>query len=686
VRNCSAARRSGFTASIYNSRLVPPRYRSAAGALVLFAVNCFVTLRLFSVAYTRQMGSIEAAFIGLARYVRDHFPHVAWLPLWYGGIPFADAYPPLIPFLTAGVSAFGPSPGLSYHMVTATLYALGPVALFWTAMQLGAARASALLAALGYSLLSPACWLVRQVRWGSGGWFGPRRLVAMVGYGEGPHVASLLFLTLAIGLVHRAVVMRRPLHFVLAALALAATVLCNWIGAVALAFALAAYLLAGLAKDWKPAWRRTFAMGIYAYAVALPWVTPSTIATIRTSALHLVAFQSPGRTLWLLAASLPALAWGLKRWGVPPRLRFGVLLLYGPAALALSSFWLQRDLLPQANRYHLEMDLAFWMAVAFVRLPWDKFTTSLGQAGVLPDRAMWITAFLALVILLVAYQRQQADELEAPIDIQSTAEYKISHWLGGHLPGRRVFAPGSVSFWMNAFSDTPMLVGGFDNGIRNQLLWHVNFQILFGDKQAVALAYLEAYGCDAIVGNDPASGEIYHPYSHPDRLHGLPELWRDGPEVVYAVPRRGSLAHAIPLAGLVREVPAAYETKALAPYLAALDDPSLPAVTFRWRDPAAATITGNLRREDLLSVQVTWDRGWNAKVNGEPRRVWGDKLGQVVVEPRCAGACTVDLTYDGGWEQRFARWASLLALAGGGLWVGMARIIWPKPSGSMKTS
>jgi hypothetical protein len=50
-------------------------------------------------------------------------------------------------------------------------------------------------------------------------------------------------------------------------------------------------------------------------------------------------------------------------------------------------------------------------------------------------------------------------------------------------------------------------------------------------------------------------------------------------------------------------------------------------------------------------------------VNGERRRIYGDHLGQLVVEPNCDGACTVDLTYDGGAEMRIARILSLMTLA-----------------------
>jgi hypothetical protein len=679
----------------YNPRLEPRksprlaeflrRQGDAAGALALFAINAFITSRLFHVAYLRQMGSIEGAFIGLARYIRDHFPHLTWFPLWYGGIPFADSYPPLVHLVVAGVAAAtGASPGLAYHIVMATAYALGPVALFWAAMQLGARRTPAFLAALGYSLISPSCWIVPQIRLETSGWLGPRRLLALIAYGEGPHIASLVLLPLAIGLTHRAVASRKPRDFVVAALAVAATVMSNWIGALILAWGLAAYVLAGFGKFWKPVWTRTAAIGIYAYAIALPWATPSTIATIRASAPKLVGFRSSGLGFGLLCASLPLLAWGLARLRILPPLRFAALLIYGPAVLALGSYWFHRDLLPQANRYHLELDLAIWLAVA-LGVSLYRFQLR-GMPAWLKDARVWIALTALVALPLIRHQYRRARNMETPIDIQSTAEYQISHWLGEHLPGRRVFAPGSVSFWMTAFSDTPMLVGGFDNGISNQELWEVNYQLLFGDKPEVALAWLRAFGCDAIVGNDPESREAYHPYSHPARLHGLPELWRSGPEVIYAVPRRGSLAHVVHPENLVPEVPAPYDPKLLAPYVAALEEPALALASFRWRDPDSASITAQLETADLLSVQITWAPGWKARVNGEARRVWGDKLGQVVVEPRCHGACTVELAYDGGFELAFARWACVLALLGGAAWMGLAKRPWHRSSGSTTTS
>jgi hypothetical protein len=663
------------------------KWKSAAAALALFSINAWITLWLFRTPYTVQMGSIEAAYIGLARYIGGHWGQLHWFPLWYGGIPFPDSYPPLLHVMVAAVaSAAHISAGLAYHAVVAAVYALGPVALYWAARKLGAGRAAAFTGGLLYSLLSPSCWLVREIRADSGGWFGPRRLIALVPYGEGPHLTSLLFFALAIGALHVALEKRRPWHYVAAALALACVVLSNWIGAFALAMAVGCYLLAGWdgarGVPWIPRWLRAAAIGCYAYALAIPWAAPSIIRTIRTNAPKLVGWESTPPERMLAAAMIAGLllgAWLLRRGRVEPRVRFGLLFLWGMAVVTLGAYWLHIKMIPQPERYHLEMDMAFWLTATLAAEPLAARLRS--PRGLALRQYAWV-AIAAACLPVVVYQHRRARDLEKPIAIETTAEYRISHWLGDHLPGRRVFAPGTVGFWMNAFSDTPMIVGGFDNGIRNELLWGVNYQIYAGDKLENALAWLKALGCDAIVGGDPGTGEVYHPYKYPGKLHDLPVLWRDGAEVIFDVPRgRRSLAHALHSADLLREAPPSYYIKPLEPFLAALDDPALPDARFTWRDANSASISADLRPDLLLYVQVAWDEGWNARVNGEPRQTWSDALGQMVVDARCSGPCTVELQWDGGLEMRVARALHMTALAGGLLWIILG-LVWRKRSDS----
>ncbi len=601
------------------------------------------------------MGSIEAAFIGLARYMRDHFPDLNWMPLWYAGTPFPDTYTPLLHATVAAVSGIGHiSAALAYHAVTATLYALGPVALYWALLRLGSSRAAAFTAAAGYSLFSPTIWLVPSMRHDSGGWLAACRLDAMVRWGEGPHIAALTLLPLAIGALYIALERRTPARYFAAAVAMAAAALTNWIGGFALALIGTAFLLAKV----KGAWPRLALIACWAYAIAAPFVTPSTVATVQANAPLVANGYKPNYPLQAaFVAGALLLAFALFKKRIDPRIRFAALLLYFTATIALPAYWFRLEVIPQPNRYHLEMDLAFWL-LAGLLAPLLAAKVGVRRVGVFAAAAFCLAAAIA--------QHQRAQEIEKPIAIASTAEYEISTWLGAHQPGVRVFAPGTIGFWMNAFSDTAMLNGGFDNGERNLIMPHVIFQVYFGEHIETALAWLKAFGVGAIVGGAPGSREVFHPYAHPDKFNGLAEIWRDGSEVIYAVPRRRtSLAHAMLPSDLPRETPPAYDNKSLDHYLAALDDPALPDASFTWHGASRATITASLRPEYVLSVQVTFDKGWTARVNGEPRPILADKLGQMIVEPRCSGPCAVDLVYDGGLEQQSARWLSGAALLAG---------------------
>jgi hypothetical protein len=600
------------------------------------------------------MGSIEGAFIGLARYIGDHFPDLSWMPLWYSGIPFPDSYPPLLHFTVAAVSALAHiSAALAYHLVTAIFYSLAPMALYWALMRMGATRSAAFVAAVGYSLFSPTIWLVPSFRHDIGGWFAPCRLDAMVSWGEGPHITALMFLPLAIGALYMAIKRRTLTACFAAALAMAATVLSNWIGSFALALGGTSLLLAEL----DGAWLRLGFIACWAYAIAAPFVTPSTVATIQANAPLVAAggFKSNLVLEAAFAAGALVLAWALSKRKVERPIRVAILFFYFTAGITLLAMWFKLDVIPQPERYHLEMDLAFWLLggliASKVRMPNPRV----------------LIAVAAVICLFVAIrQHRRAQELERPIDIASTAEFEISHWLGTHSTGQRVFAPGTIGFWMQAFSDTPMLTGGFDNGERNTFLPDVIYQIYAGDRQDTMLAWFKAFGIGAIVGGGPKSREVYHPYAHPEKFDGIPEIWRDGPEVIYAVPRRrASLAHAMLPSDLPQERPPAYYSKPLDHYLAALDDPALPDASFAWRGTNAASIAGTFTPEQVLSVQVTFDKGWHATVGGQPRPILQDKLGQVVIEPRCSGPCVVELSYDGGLEQQAARWLSVAALLAG---------------------
>jgi len=656
--------------------MLAPRLRACANTLgcaaLLFALNAYITLGLFHTDYTRQMGSIEAAYIGLARYASQHWKDMGWFPLWYGGIPYPDTYPPLLHWICGLVlSLTGVSPGLAYHFVTALFYSLGPSALFWMAWRLCGNRAWAFAVGAGYSIFSPSCLLVKEIRLDAAGWSGARRLQDLVAYGEGPHIASLCLLPLAIGMLHVAFAKRKPLYWVVAALAVASVPMSNWLGGMALAMAITAYLAAGLpsGRNPIPAWLREAAVGTYAYTLAIPWLSPATIAVIRANAPHVARdyeFNGAHRLLTgVVVLAFVLAAWLMSRWNAPRHMRFALLFLLVTACTALGGYWFNLSLVPQPGRYTLEMDMAIWLGAAFAIWPLLRR---------LNRRAAMALALAAVVacVPMVKRERRAARALEQPIDIRRTIEYKSAQWLNRNLPGARVFAAGSIGFWLNAFSGSPQIGGGFDNGITNPLLTHIIFQIMAGERQQLTIDLMRAFGVDAVIAGGKDSAEFFHPIAHPEKFAGMTELWRDGGDAIYDVPRRTrSLAHVMLAGDLVQLPPVAYDSIVMQPYLAALESPAYPPAQFRWRAPSAASVTANLRPDQILSVQISWDKGWNASVDGRPVPVLGDKLGQMAIDPRCSGLCTVQLTYDGGAEGRWTRAIQRLAFAAGVIWILM---------------
>src|ERR1035438_9124700 len=71
-------------------------WRVLIPSLVLFGLNALICAPLYRVEYLDQMSSVEGVFIALARYMRDHAGDLYWCPLWFGGMPFQNTYPPLL--------------------------------------------------------------------------------------------------------------------------------------------------------------------------------------------------------------------------------------------------------------------------------------------------------------------------------------------------------------------------------------------------------------------------------------------------------------------------------------------------------------------------------------------------------------------------------------------------------------
>ncbi len=478
----------------------------------------------------------------------------------------------------------------------------------------------------------------------------------------------MTLLPVAILCLHNAIEKRRPFYYVLAALSLVAVVLTNWLGGVALAAAVLAYLMARSPRsDWKT-WAAAAAIGVYAYIIASPWIPPSTISAIGRNSQQSGLYGMGAQHLkyaGLMLIALMLIEYGFRRWKPPELLRFALVFLFFTATLTLTAVWAGVSLMPQPERYHLEMEMALVLVAVFALKPvLDQITGG--------RRALLVAGFLLFAFFQMKTYRGFAKYHDRAMDVRTSIEYKAAEWFDKNMQGRRVYAPGTVGFWLNVFTDTPQYCGGFDQGALNLLFPAASYQIYSGEgtnrEGEVAAAWLKAFGIHAVMTGGPKSAEFYKPFRNARKFDGIfKEVWRDGDDAIYEIPvRSASLAHVVRPGDMVSRKPAGgLDVESLAPYLAALDNPDLPPADFRWRSRHEAAISADLRKGELISVQISYHPGWRATVAGQPRRIYGDNLGQLAVEPGCEGRCTVDLSYDGGLEMRMLRLLSWAALAAG---------------------
>jgi hypothetical protein len=627
------------------SMLTRRAWRAIAVSLLLFALNAWICRELFTADFVNNLLSNEGIFAALGRFFREHPLDHRWFPWFNVGMATEYAYQPLLPTLAAVTGAMtGWPPSRALHAVLGFAYCCGPVTLFWLAWEWSASMALSVSAALAFSLASPAEWLIRELRIGSGAHWGALRLNNMVYYGEAPHNVALAMLPLAFLFLHRAIVRGGAWNMVLAGAMSGAVALTNAFGTFGVALGAFSMVLA-LERGVK----RVLIVGVCSYCWVSPWLPPSLILWIRRTAWSAEGFfQANTRAYLAIPGCIAAFAvvWFLTRRMKGSFERFACLFGVWMCAIALGYFWLHLTIVPQSGRYMLEFEMALCLLMGCIFLwIWRR----------LPSRG-----HIALVLIvaglgvrqLVIY-RQFASPLVRPIDITKTIEYRAVTWIDRNLPGERAMLSGDPEYIFNLYSDNPQMSAGHEptapNWMQRVAVFTIYTGMNAGDRDAeYSIFWLKAFGNQAIYVPGAASREHYHPIVHSHKFDGLlPVLWHAEDDTIFRIPQRTlSLAHVIPQSAVVTRKPIhGLDTEPARAYVAALDDTALPLADLTWLSPSRGTISTAMNRDQVLSVQETWMPGWEARVGGRRVPVRGDQLGLIVIEPGCDGLCRVDLSF-----------------------------------------
>jgi len=639
-------------------------------ALNLFLVRNFLTGEYFEIA--RQ--SIEGAFIALARWYAGGRSPFGWLPEWYCGNPFRFSYPPLLHYWIGKSVAIlpGVSPAHHYHFWTGVFYSLGPVTAYWLLVRLTGRRWVAFLTSAGYSFLCPAA-VVNTMGSGSAGVVVPFRFEAMYAYGEGPHTAALTLLPVAL-LLLLGYLERGAFHrLFVAALALAAVPLTNWLGGFALLLTATTLVAVRLAAGGRETLRRAAAAAGFAYLLAAFWITPefaylqgrnSSILSGTTYGL----FQAATVAGYAAACVVIVLWLGKKPGGW--RLAWLLMWCLGFALLVFARPLWEKDLLTNGERYVPELELGLWLLAAEtgIRL-WRR-----GPA----TRVACLAVILGFLVPGAWASRQffwtPPGWPERLNRLGDTPEYRVADWLGRHAAHSRVFLRGGYLFWLSAWTNVQAVDGGASQGLVNKLLFGASYGITWSEKPATAKdrerarLWLDALGADYVVVSKPESREIYHDFIDPDKFDSWEKVYDSGAgEVIYRVPRRNPgivqvIADPGPCAGRGAGEPGLAELAACTGTFRSFDR-ERPALT--WQDNTRLEVNASTRAEEVVLLQVTHHPSWRAFEGLRELPVERTAVGHMVVRPAGPGHHRILLEFRSLAGERFGRWVSVLALAGG---------------------
>jgi len=639
------------------------RYATPLIVSGLVILNAALVFPLFLGGNTPYMISIESTFLTDARFIAESLPHVGWNPLWYMGFPFPLFYPPALPYMVTGLHRIADIPVASaYRILTGLSYICIPATLFLFARYLTGRRYPAAIAALIYSLAPSFCYLIPEVRQDAAGFeYLPWRLVVLLRYGEGPHIMALVFTPLAaLGLLHA---MRRPSlrAILLAALAISAVALTNWIALFALAGILLVVTLSELlVGHGREKLKAALPCAILAYGLCAFWFCLSFIQAGAT-------WSGGGGSMDDLLGNWPALVF------IGPPVAVALLLVFGGNAGRQAGFviggWLLVfsliaagwylagiALTPQPNRYLPELNMAVAMALGLLA---DRGRQWLRQPQVGWARRLGVAYTPALLVSIalvsIPFLRVAHAVTSPQPDVTTTSEYRVAQWLAAHVEGERVYATGSHAFWLNVFTDVPQVRGGADYAATNSWWDHVSYQINTGERGDLAVLWAKALDVRYIVVSYPGSADAYQDYVYPAKFEGLlPRVYDD----------RGMAIFEVPLArpGLVRvlDLPA---YNRLSPIRDVLDDDHLsrylelverssPVSGYHFVNSGHLEFETELDGTDqAVLVRMTYHPGWQVYCNGQRVPIREDLAGFILIEPQRQGQCRFVLQHGPLWDQ-----------------------------------
>jgi hypothetical protein len=640
-------------------------------AISLFLFNFLLNWRILLPGVTPYRGSIERGYAYMARLFAENPDYLSWNPLQYGGIPMHYVYLPLLPYFDALWLWLNPAADATnvHRAVCAIALFLAPAAAFIFIRDWTGRAGPAYVSALAVTLLSPLYLFIETINLDRGIMAVPWRIQVLIKYGEGPHTVGILLLFVALVLVRRAATQPGfPILFA-SAVALAATVLTNWVAGLALAFAVLMLLLVH-AGDTSFRHRRLIEAGLLGYLLAAFWLTPSFVAQMAYNwpqdafGFQFLRHERTAMLAWAVGLLLIRLAFlRLPAHRYPCWL---VLCTFGYGLPVILFYRFGINPFPESRRYALEFEFCLLLLIV-------ECVRILAAGRGVAFRWVMRLAVLALLLYLTPnvsrfvshrYQKWQLVEKE------QTSEFRVAKALQDLHPTGRVFASGGTRFRLNSWFPIQQVGGVFETGLKTRLPLIISYQVRTdlglakGREAEESILLLRAFAVEYIVIHGPNSGEFYRDYKDPRKFEGvLEKVWEQDDDAIYRLgPVR--FAHLVK----TEEIPSitiqyGYQ-KPWYPYVGALLDTARPELGFQWQNARRATVSGQLPQGMHVAFAIPWDPNFRAYLNGKPVGLRANSTGLMVTEPLPASGDQLELRFEPSLEELACAGLSALTLLG----------------------